>query len=93
MCSIALTYPARSHFQRTLNKERQDKGLDERCHSSGEGEEGEDNQEKGRRRQANFKEAACYPSAVVPMAARQKMVCVCVSHFQHTLSKERWGQG
>ena len=29
-----------------------------------------------KRRQANFKEAACYPSAVVQGAARQKMVCV-----------------
>ena len=28
------------------------------------------------RRQANFKAAACYPSAVVQGAARQKMVCV-----------------
>ena len=37
--SIALTYPARSHFQRTLNRERQSKGLDERCPSSREGEE------------------------------------------------------
>ena len=26
MCSITLTYPARSHFQRTLNRERPDKG-------------------------------------------------------------------
>ena len=29
-----------------------------------------------KRRQANFKEAACYPSAVVQGAARRKMVCV-----------------
>ena len=43
--------------------------MDERCHSSGEGE---DIQEKGRRRQANFKKAACYPPAVVQGAARQK---------------------
>ena len=28
------------------------------------------------RRQADFKEAACYPSSVVQGAARQKMVCV-----------------
>ena len=28
------------------------------------------------RRQANFKEATCYPSAVVQGAARRKMVCV-----------------
>ena len=69
MCSIALTYPARSHFQCTLSRERQDKGLDERCHSSGKGE---DSQKKGRRRQADFEEAACYPSAVVQGAARRK---------------------
>ena len=72
MCSIALTYPARSHFQCTLNRERQDKGLDERCRSSGQGEELEDVQEKGRRRQADFKEATCYPSAVVQGFERQK---------------------
>ena len=72
MCSIALSYPARSHFQRTLNRERQDKGLDERCRSSGEEEEWEDIQEKGRRRQADFKEAACFPSAVFQGAARPK---------------------
>ena len=28
------------------------------------------------RRQANFKEAACYPSAVVQGAAQQNLVCV-----------------
>ena len=28
------------------------------------------------RKQADFKETACYPSAVVQRAARQKMVCV-----------------
>ena len=28
------------------------------------------------RRQADFKEAACYPSAVVQGTARRKMVCV-----------------
>ena len=59
-----VTFPAN-----TKQEERQHKGLDERCHSSGEGE---DSQEKGRRKQANFKEAACYPSAVVPVAARRK---------------------
>ena len=33
-------------------------------------------QEKGRRRQANFKEAECYPSAVVLGLHGEKMVCV-----------------
>ena len=37
-CSIALTYPAKSHFQRTLRRERRVQDLDERCRSSGEGE-------------------------------------------------------
>ena len=36
---------------------------------------GKRNAEVGRR-QADFKEAACYPSAVVQGAARRKMVCV-----------------
>ena len=34
-CSIALTDPAKSHFQRRLNSERWDQGWDERCSSSG----------------------------------------------------------
>ena len=38
-CSIALTCPARSHFQRTLGKGRWGQGWDERCRSSREGEE------------------------------------------------------
>ena len=28
------------------------------------------------RKQANFKETACYPSAVIQRAARRKMVCM-----------------
>ena len=32
--------------------------------------------ERKEREQADFKEVACYPSAVVQGAARQKMVCV-----------------
>ena len=37
--SIALTCPARSHFQRTQSKERRGQGWDERYRSSREGEE------------------------------------------------------
>ena len=37
--SITLTYPTRSHFQRTLNRERRGKNYDERCRSLGEEEE------------------------------------------------------
>ena len=48
-CSIALTCPARSHFQRTQSKERWGHGLDERYRSSREGDK--DRQEKGRRKE------------------------------------------
>ena len=76
MCSIALTYPARSYFQRTMNKERryhvrmnvathQEKKKNEKTDKRKAGEE---------RRLANFKEIACYPSAVVQGAARRKNV-------------------
>ena len=33
-CSIAPTYPFRSHFQRALSRERRCQGWDERCRSS-----------------------------------------------------------
>ena len=69
MCNIALIYSTRSHIQRTLNRERRDKSEDERCRSSGEEEDG---QEKGRKRRADFKEAACYPCAVIQRAAQRK---------------------
>ena len=48
-CSIALTYPARSHFQRTQSREKWVQGWDEHYRSSRE-EEDEDGQEKGRRK-------------------------------------------
>ena len=53
MCSIALTCPARSHFQRTLSRERWGQGWDERyCSSREEEEEGdEDLQKKSRRKE------------------------------------------
>ena len=52
-CSIALTCPARSHFQHTQSRERWSQGWDERFCSSREGEElgDEDRQEKGRRKE------------------------------------------
>ena len=43
-------YPSRSHFQRTLNRERWGQGWNERCRSSGDEGEREDEQERGRRR-------------------------------------------
>ena len=50
--SIALTYPARSHFQRTVSKERYVQGLDKRyCSSREEEEEDEDGHEEGRRKE------------------------------------------
>ena len=51
-CSIALTCPTRSHFQRTKSRKRWGQGWDERYHSSREEEEegDEDGQEKGRRK-------------------------------------------
>ena len=51
--SIALTCPARSHFQRTLSKDRWVQGWDERYRSSGEQEEcwEEDGHEKRRRKE------------------------------------------
>ena len=67
MCSIALTYSARSHFLRTPNREdgtrvrmnvaaHQEKKKDEKTGKRKAGVE---------RRQADFKGAACYLSAVV----------------------------
>ena len=52
-CSIALTCPARSHFQRTQSKERWGQGWDKRYRSSREEEEGGDEygKKKGRRKE------------------------------------------
>ena len=51
--SIALTFPARSHFQRTQSRERLGRGWDERYRSSREGGEwgDEEGQERGRRKE------------------------------------------
>ena len=50
--SIALTYPARFHFQRTLSKDRWVQGWDERYRSSRKEERGDqDGHEKGRRKE------------------------------------------
>ena len=52
-CSIALTCPARSHFQRTQSRERWGQGWGERYRSSREGEDkgDKDGQKKGRRKE------------------------------------------
>ena len=73
--SIALTCPARSHFQRTQSKERWGQGWDEPAHQ--EKKENEETKkgkrgagERKKRKQAtDFKEAVCCPSAVVQGAA------------------------
>ena len=71
MWSIALTYPARSHFQHTLNRERV--GMNVAAHQKKEKNEKTGKKKAGvERRHADFKEAACYPSAVVQGAARRK---------------------
>ena len=51
-CSIALTCPARSHVQRTLNRKRWAQGCDKRFRSSREGDELEvhDGKVKNRRK-------------------------------------------
>ena len=65
-CSIALTCPARSHFERTQSKERCGQGWDKCCHSSRE----EDKEEQEKRKQAtDFEEAVCCPSAIIQGAA------------------------
>ena len=74
MSSIALSYPYRSHFQRTLNrKDRARVRINVAAHQDKEKNEKTGKRKAGvDRRQANFKEAACYPFAVVWGAARRK---------------------
>ena len=74
MCSIALNYPARSHFQRTLNRERQGRvKMNVAAHQEKDKNEKTGKRKAGvERRQANFKEATCCPSAVVQGASRRK---------------------
>ena len=66
-CSITLTCPARSHYQRTQSKERWGQCWDERYRLSREGDE--EGQEKDRRKQkqktgADFEGAVCCPTAI-----------------------------
>ena len=71
------TYPARSHFQRTLNRES---GKRVRMNVSAHQEKDEktDKRKAGeeRRQETDFKEAECCSSAVIQGAAWRKMVCV-----------------
>ena len=77
--SIALTCPARSHFQRTLRKEKWARaGMNVTAHQEKEKNEETRTEkrragEKKKRKQAtDFEEAVCCPSAVVFGAAQQK---------------------
>ena len=77
--SIALTYPARSHFQRTLSKEDGSRaGMNVSAYQekkkTEETKTGMKKAEEGRRHGTDFKKAVRCPSAVVQEAARQKMV-------------------
>ena len=69
-CSIALTCPAMSHFQRTLIKERWGRGWDERYRSSRKADE--EGQEK-RKQATNFKKAVCCPTEIVQGQHSEKM--------------------
>ena len=79
-CSIALTYPFRSHFQRTLNKgtTEQRVRMNAAAHQEKEKNEktGKRNAGKERRQENDFKEAACCHSAVIRGQHGEKMVCV-----------------
>ena len=74
-CSIALTYPARSHFQRTLSKEngpRVEMNLAVHQEKNKETKTGKRKAGEERIRLAtNFKQAECCPSAVVHGEARR----------------------
>ena len=50
-CSIVVTCPARSHFQRTQSRERWGHDWDKRYRSSREEEGDEDGQDKGKRKE------------------------------------------
>ena len=73
MCSIAPTYLARLYFQRTLNRKN---GTGVKMNVAARQEEMNEKTSKRKageeRKQADFKETACYPSAVVQRAARRK---------------------
>ena len=66
-CSIALTCPARSHFQRTQSKERWGQGWNEHYRSLREEEWQQ--KRKSKNGVTDFKEAVCCPTAVVQRAA------------------------
>ena len=77
--SIALTCPARSHFQRTLNKKdktriRMNVAAYQVKENNEETKTGKKKAEE-RRPAINFDEAACCPSAAIQGQHDKKMVC------------------
>ena len=71
---IALTYPARSYFQRTLSKDRRSEvGMNISAHQEKkETKTGMKKAGEGRTQATDFREAVCCPTAVVQGAAQQK---------------------
>ena len=64
-CSIALTCPGRSHFQRTQSRERRTGvGINVTAYQEKKNEETKTGRRK-RKQVTGFKEAVCCPSAVV----------------------------
>ena len=101
--STELTCPPRSHFQRTLSKERWARvGMNVTAHQekneeietglkkAGKNEKTETGMKKtreGRRQVTDFREAKCCPSAVVRGAAQQKNSLRGVPEVTGTLGK------
>ena len=72
--STAPTYPSRSYYQRTPNKERRCQDWDKRCRSL---REGEDWEERGRgRKKTVFKRPISKRLRAVLLRSFKKMVCV-----------------
>ena len=67
-----VTFPAHTEQEKT----GQGLGLNVAAHQKEKNQKTAKRKAGEERRQADFKKAACYPSAVVQGAARQKMVCV-----------------
>ena len=66
-CSIALTCPARSHFQRTMGRDRRARvGMNDTAHQEKKKNEetktGKRSAGEEKRRATDFKEAVCCPS-------------------------------
>ena len=72
-CSIAPTYPSRSHFEHTLNREsRIGVRINVAVPQEKENEEAGKREAEEGKQLTDFRGAACYSSAVVQRAARRK---------------------